>query len=58
MTYAKPSRRGLQSCTSTQKCGSPGDADWTAALAKQPDEIVPYKILPQVVDSVKQVVAA
>ena len=29
-----------------------------SALAKQPDEIVPYKILPQVVDSVKQVVAA
>jgi ketose-bisphosphate aldolase len=29
-----------------------------AALAKQPDEIVPYKILPEVVDSVKQVVAA
>jgi len=29
-----------------------------AALAKQPDEIVPYKLLPQVVDSVKQVVAA
>ena len=27
-------------------------------LAKQPNEIVPYKILPQVVDSVKQVVAA
>ena len=29
-----------------------------AALAKQSDEIVPYKLLPQVVDSVKQVVAA
>jgi len=29
-----------------------------AALAKQPDEIVPYKVLPQAVDSVKQVVAA
>jgi fructose-bisphosphate aldolase class II len=29
-----------------------------SALAKQPNEIVPYKILPQVVDSVKQVVAA
>ena len=29
-----------------------------AALAKQPNEIVPYKLLPQVVDSVKQVVAA
>jgi fructose-bisphosphate aldolase, class II len=29
-----------------------------AALAKQSDEIVPYKILPEVVDSVKQVVAA
>jgi len=28
------------------------------ALAKQPDEIVPYKILPHAVDSVKQVVAA
>jgi ketose-bisphosphate aldolase len=28
------------------------------ALAKQPNEIVPYKILPSVVDSVKQVVAA
>jgi len=28
------------------------------ALAKQPNEIVPYKILPEVVDSVKQVVAA
>jgi fructose-bisphosphate aldolase, class II len=28
------------------------------ALAKQPNEIVPYKILPQVVDSVKQVVTA
>ena len=28
------------------------------ALAKHPNEIVPYKILPQVVDSVKQVVAA
>jgi len=28
-----------------------------AALAKQPDEIVPYKLLPQVVDSVKRVVA-
>jgi ketose-bisphosphate aldolase len=28
------------------------------ALSKQPDEIVPYKLLPQVVDSVKQVVAA
>ena len=27
------------------------------ALAKQPTEIVPYKVLPQVVDSVKQVVA-
>ena len=26
------------------------------ALAKQPDEIVPYKLLPRVVDSVKQVV--
>jgi fructose-bisphosphate aldolase, class II len=29
-----------------------------SALAKQPNEIVPYKILPQVVDSMKQVVAA
>jgi len=29
-----------------------------SALAKQPNEIVPYKILPQVVDSVKQVVKA
>lgn len=29
-----------------------------SALAKQPSEIVPYKLLPQVVDSVKQVVAA
>lgn len=29
-----------------------------SALANQPNEIVPYKILPQVVDSVKQVVAA
>src|SRR3984893_714175 len=29
-----------------------------AALAKQPDEIVRYKLLPQAVDSVKQVVAA
>jgi len=28
-----------------------------AALAKQPDEIVPYKLLPQVVDSVRRVVA-
>jgi fructose-bisphosphate aldolase, class II len=28
------------------------------ALAKHPDEIVPYKILPQVADSVKRVVAA
>jgi ketose-bisphosphate aldolase len=27
-----------------------------AALAKQPNEIVPYKLLPQVVDSVKQIV--
>jgi ketose-bisphosphate aldolase len=27
------------------------------ALAKQPNEIVPYKVLPQAVDSVKQVVA-
>lgn len=29
-----------------------------SALAKQPNEIVPYKLLPQVVDSVKQVVTA
>ena len=29
-----------------------------AALAKDPNEIVPYKILPQAVDSVKQAVAA
>jgi len=29
-----------------------------SALAQQPDEIVPYKILPQAVHSVKQVVAA
>lgn len=29
-----------------------------AALAKQPTEIVPYKLLPQVVDSVKHVVTA
>jgi len=29
-----------------------------SALVKQPDEIVPYKILPHVVDSVKRVVAA
>jgi fructose-bisphosphate aldolase class II len=29
-----------------------------SALADQPNEIVPYKILPQVVDSVKRVVAA
>jgi len=28
-----------------------------AALAKQPDEIVPYRLLPQVVDSVRRVVA-
>jgi fructose-bisphosphate aldolase, class II len=28
------------------------------ALAKQPNEIVPYKLLPPVVDSVKQIVAA
>jgi len=28
------------------------------ALAKQPDEVVPYKILPSAVDSVKQVVAS
>lgn len=26
------------------------------ALARHPDEVVPYKILPQVVDAVKQVV--
>ena len=29
-----------------------------STLTKQPDEIVPYKVFPQVVDSVKQVVAA
>ena len=29
-----------------------------SALARQPNEIVPYKLLPQVVDSVKQVVTA
>jgi fructose-bisphosphate aldolase, class II len=29
-----------------------------AALGKQPNEIVPYKLLPQVVDSVREVVAA
>lgn len=29
-----------------------------AALAKEPDEIVPYKLLPQVVESIKHVVAA
>ena len=29
-----------------------------SALAKQPDEIVPYKILPQAVDTVKKVVSA
>jgi ketose-bisphosphate aldolase len=29
-----------------------------SALAKQPNEIVPYKLLPQVVDSIKQVVTA
>ena len=29
-----------------------------SALAKEPNEIVPYKVLPQAVDSVKQVVAA
>jgi fructose-bisphosphate aldolase, class II len=29
-----------------------------AALVKQPNEIVPYKLLPPVVDSIKQVVAA
>ena len=29
-----------------------------SALAKRPDEIVPYKVLPHAVDSVKQVVAA
>jgi ketose-bisphosphate aldolase len=29
-----------------------------SALAKQPNEIVPYKLLPQVVDSVKEVVTA
>jgi AcrR family transcriptional regulator len=29
-----------------------------AALAKQPGEIVPYRILPQVVESVKRIVAA
>lgn len=28
------------------------------ALSRQPDEIVPYKLLPHVVDSVKQIVAA
>jgi len=27
-------------------------------LAKQPDEVVPYKILPSAVDAVKQVVSA
>jgi fructose-bisphosphate aldolase class II len=27
-----------------------------SALAKQPDEVVPYKLLPDVVESVKQVV--
>jgi len=31
---------------------------WDNALAGQPHEIVPYKILPQVVDSVREVVAA
>ena len=29
-----------------------------SALAAQPNEIVPYKILPQVIDSVKELVAA
>jgi len=29
-----------------------------SALAKQPNEIVPYKLLPPVVDSVKRAVAA
>jgi fructose/tagatose bisphosphate aldolase len=29
-----------------------------SALAKQPNEIVPHKILPQVVDSIKEVVTA
>ena len=28
------------------------------ALATRPDDIVPYKVLPQVVDSIKEVVAA
>ena len=28
------------------------------SLAKQPDEVVPYKILPSVLDSVKQVVGS
>jgi len=30
---------------------------WDEALAKYPDEIVPYKILPQVSDRIKRVVA-
>lgn len=29
-----------------------------AVLAKQPEELAPYKLLPQVIDSIKQVVAA
>lgn len=31
---------------------------WESALAKMPDEVVPYKLLPEVVESVKQVVAS
>jgi fructose-bisphosphate aldolase class II len=31
-------------------------SDLRSALAKKPDEVVPYKLLPDVVESVKQVV--
>jgi hypothetical protein len=44
------------SSTSTPSCASPGGAAWKEGLAKNPDEVVPYKILPYAADAVKQVV--
>jgi hypothetical protein len=55
-TCVTPSRRESTLSTSIRNCGWRGDAAWS--LAKQPDEVVPYKILPPAIDAVQQVVAS
>ena len=57
-TCARQSRRESTSYTSIRNFALRGETVWNEVWLEHPYEVVPYKILPPVVDSVKQVVSS